>query len=71
MGSGSDPKLIFVTPDTYLTSFVAKYFDLMKFQIDPWGLPRVPPGPQGPRGDPKYIVVTLDTYLTTFVSDIL
>ena len=61
----------FVTPKTYLTTFVSKIFDLLKFQFDSWGPPHVPQGPKGSRGDPENIVVTPDTYLITFVSDIL
>ena len=49
---------------------LAKYFDLMKFQIDLSGSTRVTWGPRGSGSDPKLIFATPDTYLTSFVSEI-
>ena len=68
-GSEGDPEWFFVTPETYLTTFVSETFWLDEIWFWHPQAPHPHPGcPQGSEGDPEWIFVTLETYLTTFVS---
>ena len=63
--------LVFVTPETYPTTFVNGifWFDEI-FWPPPQGPSQGRLDPQGSESDPEWIFVTLKIYLTTFVSKI-